>query len=92
MSVRIHETGENHAPAEIESFGAPRIAQPLDAAPWANGGDAVVTNKQRTIADDAKIGEIPAAPGDSAAQSKQLGTAGNQPIRHGKYRNSNSVR
>jgi hypothetical protein len=84
MSVRIHETGENHAPAEIEFFGAPDSAQALNATARANGCDAVVMNKQRTVANDAKIGEGAAAPGDSASQSKQLRTAGNQPIRHGR--------
>ena len=80
MSVRIHEAGKNDASAEIEFFGAARGTRALDAAPRANGGDAVVMNKQSTVANDAEIGERAPRRGTATAQSKQLRAAGNQPV------------
>jgi hypothetical protein len=40
-------------------------------------------NKQSAIANDGEIGKGASAPGYGAAQSNQLRTAGDQPIRHG---------
>ena len=45
MGVRVDEARQNHASAEVESFGASSSAKPFDSAARADGGDPIVANQ-----------------------------------------------
>ena len=55
MGMRVDETGENYASAEIEFFRAARFLVTFDAAARSDGGDAVIANQQCAIANQAQF-------------------------------------
>ena len=72
MSVRINESGQDDAAAEVHLFCPPRAAKAFDAPPPAHGRNPVVANEQRAIANDSEFGERPPAPRHRPAQRQQF--------------------
>ena len=68
MRVRIHEAGKDDASGEIEFFGAARGAELFDAAPRADGGNAIFAYEDGAVANDAEFAEGFAAAGNGSAQ------------------------
>ena len=81
MSVRIDESGQNYAGPKIKFLGAARIPKPFDLPSGTNCSDAIVTDKQRTIANNSKVAERTPSPRHRPLERHKLGASGDKQVR-----------
>jgi hypothetical protein len=72
VRMRIDESGENDASAEIEFLGATRLAKAFDVFARSHGVNFALANQERAIADDFKIAQFAAASRSGPAQGEKL--------------------
>lgn len=75
MSVRVHESGENDAPAEIDFLCAMPLAEAFDIFARSDSVDFAFANQKRAIADDFEIAQGAAASRGGSAQGEKLRAA-----------------
>jgi hypothetical protein len=90
VRVRIDESGQDYAPAEIEFFGAARLRKLLDPAARPDGRDSVAPYENRAVADDSKLVKSAAPARNRAPQREKLRTPGDEKIGHGDLQDGNS--
>ena len=72
VRMRIDESGENDASAEIEFLGATRLAQAFDVFARSDGVNFALANQERAIADNFEIAQFAAASRSGPAQGEKL--------------------
>ena len=80
MRMRINEARQNDAPAEVKFTRVASFAEAFNAAARVDRGDASVANQQRTIANDAQIGERLSTARRGSPQSEKFSAASDENI------------